>query len=240
MDGRTWGMRNVELQGSHRAVLAGDGALAATWRAPLAGHSPDDVHELHQLSPTDESAPPSGAELCRRRSCCISAARQRTPVAPGRSRVRCSLIWSDGGQTDRSFSVDERLEAMHDSPSHSSASISQSLVKHSEAADLPSASVTWPRTSRVRNTWRVSIGGIGARRPGEWVGRTHPPAATSARSSRGRRATLHGRLWIAAALPGTWLRVRLRPAFGQANWKCRADAASRRRSTNCHRARCVL
>ncbi len=29
--------------------------------------------------------------------------------------------------------------------------------------------------------------------------------------------SLHGWLWIAAALPGTWLGVRLRPRFGMAN-----------------------
>ncbi len=29
--------------------------------------------------------------------------------------------------------------------------------------------------------------------------------------------SLHGWLWIAAALPGTWIGVKLRPAFGMAN-----------------------
>ena len=29
--------------------------------------------------------------------------------------------------------------------------------------------------------------------------------------------SLHGWLWLAAALPGSWLGVRLRPAFGLAN-----------------------
>jgi hypothetical protein len=30
--------------------------------------------------------------------------------------------------------------------------------------------------------------------------------------------SLHGWLWIAAALPGTWIGIKLRPAFGMANW----------------------
>jgi len=29
--------------------------------------------------------------------------------------------------------------------------------------------------------------------------------------------SLHGWLWIAAALPGTWIGIKLRPAFGMAN-----------------------
>jgi hypothetical protein len=36
--------------------------------------------------------------------------------------------------------------------------------------------------------------------------------------------SLHGWLWIACALPGTWLGVRLRPLFGLAN---RAPAVRR-------------